>query len=120
MNQEFQVILQTKQAFFDALAADELVRVSETQIERAEEQLKVSKDKLAAGTATRSDTLRSTVELGNAQLQKLNAETQRAIAIAKMEGYTNEEIARRLGVSVRSVVRKLGLIRKAWAGEQPA
>ncbi len=84
VNQEFQIVLQTKQAFFDALAADELVRVSETQITRAEEQLKIAKEKLAAGTATRSDTLRSTVELGNAKLQKLNAETQRAIAEANM------------------------------------
>ncbi len=83
-NQEFQIVLQTKQIFYDALAAEELVRVSELQIQRAEEQLKIAKDKLAAGTATRSDTLRSTVELGNARLQKLNGETQRAIAEANL------------------------------------
>lgn len=82
--QEFQVTLLTKQSFFNALAADELVRVSETRIRRAEEQLKVSRDKLAAGSATRSDTLRSTVELGNAQLQMLNARTQRANAVASL------------------------------------
>jgi outer membrane protein TolC len=84
VNQEFQVILQTKQAFFNALAAAELVRVSETRIERAVQQLKIAKDKLAAGSATRSDTLRAMVELGNAQLQLLNAQAQLATAEANL------------------------------------
>jgi outer membrane protein TolC len=84
------VTLQTKQVFFTALAADELVQVSETRIQRADEQMKIAKDKLAAGTATRSDTLRARVELGNAQLQLLNAQTQRATAEA--------DLARLMGV----------------------
>lgn len=84
VNERFQTVLQVKQAFFNALAAEELVRVSETRIERAEEQLKVAKEKLATGTATRSDTLRSTVEVANARLQKLNAETQLATAEANL------------------------------------
>ena len=90
VTQEFQVTLQTKQSFFNALAADELVRVGETRVRRAEQQLRVAKDKLAAGSATRSDTLRSTVELGNARLQLLNAQTQRANAaasLARLIGY---------------------------------
>jgi len=84
VNQEFQIALQTKQAFFNALAADELVRVSERRIERAAQQLRISRDKLAAGTAIRSDTLQSTVELGNARLQLLQAETARATAEATL------------------------------------
>lgn len=84
VNQEFQISLQTKQAFFNALAADELVRVSERRIERAEQQFRISRDKLAAGTAIRSDTLQSLVELGNARLQLLQAETQRATAEATL------------------------------------
>jgi len=83
-NQRFQVILQTKQAFFNALAAAELVKVTETQVARAEQQLKISKDKLAAGSAIRSDTLRSTVEMGNARLQLLNAQAQLATAEANL------------------------------------
>ena len=83
-NQRFQVILQTKQAFFNALAAAELVKVTQTQVERAMQQLKISKDKLAAGSAIRSDTLRSTVELGNARLQLLNAQAQLATAEANL------------------------------------
>ena len=84
VNQEFQTALQTKQTFFSALAAEELVRVSETQIERSLEQHQISKDKLAAGTATRSDTLRSSVDLANARLQKLNAQAQLANAEAAL------------------------------------
>ncbi len=83
-NQRFQVILQTKQAFFNALAATELVRVTATQVARAEQQLKISKDKLTAGSAIRSDTLRSTVELGNARLQLLNAQADLATAEANL------------------------------------
>jgi outer membrane protein len=89
-NQQFQVALQVKQAFFNALAAAELMRVSETQIQQAEEQLKVAREKLAAGSATRSDTLQSLVALGNAQLARLNAETQVATAeanLARLIGY---------------------------------
>lgn len=89
-NQEFQVTLQVKQAFFNALAADELLRVSDTRIRRAEEQLKVAKEKLAAGSATRSDTLRSAVEVGNARLQYLNAVTSQASTranLARLIGY---------------------------------
>ncbi len=84
VSQEFSVILQTKQTFFNAVAANELVRVAERSIQRAEEQLRISKDKLAAGSAIRSDTLRGRVELGNARLLLLNAETQRATAEANL------------------------------------
>jgi outer membrane protein len=84
ISQEFNVTLQTKQAFFNALAAEELVRVSETRINSVQEQLRQTRDRLAAGTAIRSDTLRSFVALGNAQLQLLTAQTQRANAIASL------------------------------------
>ena len=82
--QEFQISLQTKQAFFNALAAEELVRVAEAQIERTTQQLSVSRDRLAAGAAIRSDTLSSFVQAANAQLQLINAQTQRATASADL------------------------------------
>ena len=84
VDQRFQVVLQTKQTFFTALAAEELVAVAETQIARAESQLRISRDKLNAGSAIRSDTLRSFVELSNARLQLVNALTQRATAAANL------------------------------------
>jgi DNA-directed RNA polymerase specialized sigma24 family protein len=39
----------------------------------------------------------------------------RAIALWKMEGYTNEEIGQKLGCAVATVERRLQLIRKLWA-----
>lgn len=67
-NQQFQVNLSTTQAFFDALAAQQLITVREASVKRAEEQLNLSVNKLRVGSATRSDSLRSLVNLGNARL----------------------------------------------------
>lgn len=84
LNQRFQVTLQTKQAFYGALFAAELVNVAEARVQRATEQLRIAREKLAAGSAIRSDTLRSRVELGNAALARLNAQTQQATAEANL------------------------------------
>ena len=40
------------------------------------------------------------------------------IALWKFEGYSNDEIAQRLGCSRSKVARKLELIRKTWEGEE--
>ena len=42
-------------------------------------------------------------------------ESLRIIALLKMEGYSNEEIARRLDCALRSVERKLARIRNLWS-----
>lgn len=42
------------------------------------------------------------------------------IALAKLDGYTNDEIARRLNVVPRTIERKLVLIRRRWAPEDSA
>ena len=52
-------------------------------------------------------------------LDRLGDEGLRAVALAKMEGYTNEEVAARLGCVPRTVERKLRMIRKAWEEDQP-
>jgi DNA-directed RNA polymerase specialized sigma24 family protein len=41
-------------------------------------------------------------------------DTLRAVALGKMEGHSNEEIAAKLGCVERTVERKLGLIRGLW------
>ncbi len=50
-------------------------------------------------------------------LEKLDDPQLRELAVAKMEGYSNEEIARRLECSLRTVERRLRLIRKEWKHE---
>jgi RNA polymerase sigma factor (sigma-70 family) len=52
-------------------------------------------------------------------LERLADPDLQALALAKMEGYTNKEIAQRLECSVRSVERRLHLIRKKWEQDQP-
>jgi DNA-directed RNA polymerase specialized sigma24 family protein len=49
-----------------------------------------------------------------ALLHALQDDTLRQLAIAKLEAHSNEEIARQLGISLRSVERRLGLIRQIW------
>ena len=50
-------------------------------------------------------------------LDALGDDTLRAIALCKMEGYTNAEIAAKIGRVEGTVERKLALIRAKWDGE---
>ncbi len=70
---EYQAGLLATQQFFDALAAQQVVRVRQASVRRAEEQLTLSVAKLKVGSATRSDSLRSLVNLGNARLAEVTA-----------------------------------------------
>ena len=80
----FDVAYQTKQQFYAALSASELLGVREAAVRRAEEQLNISVNKLRTGSATRSDSLRSVVTLGNARVQLVNAATILATAEANL------------------------------------
>ena len=57
-------------------------------------------------------------------LEMLPTQELRDVAVWKLEGYTNEEIAAKLnggeGRAVSTVERKLALIRKIWAKEIPS
>jgi outer membrane protein len=64
--------------------------VRESSVRRAEEQLKVSVAKLQAGSATRSDSLRSLVTLGNTQLDLIQAQTDLATAEAGLARLVGE------------------------------
>jgi outer membrane protein TolC len=86
----FQQALTTTGQFLDALAAAQLLRVRETSVRRAEEQLKTSIAKLRAGSATRSDSLRSLVTLGNARLDQLTTQTDLAAAEANLARLVGE------------------------------
>ena len=81
----------TQQAFYLAIATEDLVRVAEAGVRRAQQQLQISVEKLRAGSATRSDSLRSTVGYGNARILLLQALANRATAGANL--------ARQIGVN---------------------
>ncbi len=80
----YQVILATKQAFYNAIATEELVRVADAQVRRAQQELQIAVDKLRAGSATRSDSLRAAVDLGTARLALLQAQANFATAQATL------------------------------------
>ena len=50
-------------------------------------------------------------------LARLGDETLRAVALWKMEGYTNVEIAAKLGCVEQTVERKLRAVRQVWSNE---
>ena len=50
-------------------------------------------------------------------LDALDDESLRRVALDRMEGYTNDEIAARLGCARRTVARRLDLIRRIWSEE---
>jgi len=86
----FEQALATTNQFLDALASAQLLRVREASVRRAEEQLKTAVAKLRAGSATRSDSLRSLVILGNAQLEQITTRTQLASAEANLARLVGE------------------------------
>lgn len=90
-NARFTQQLTTTNSFFDVLAAEQLLRVREASVRRAEEQLKVSIALLHAGRGIRPDSLRSLVNLGNAQLALLTSQTDLAVAEANLGRLVGED-----------------------------
>ena len=82
LNTSFQQRLGTTTQFFTALGARQIVEVRRSTVKRAEEQLNAAVIRLHAGTATRSDSLRSLVTLGNARVALAQAEADLAAAEA--------------------------------------
>jgi len=80
-----------KLAYFNAVANRELVRVEADRVQRQEDQLAFVEQQLELGRATRSDVLRSRVDLNNARVALLNAENQASTsryALAEAVGVT--------------------------------
>lgn len=81
---QFNVTLQVKQQFYAVLAARESAAAAKAQLEQAQQQLLASTARVAAGVATKSDSLRSAILVGNAQLAVLSAENDLRVANASL------------------------------------
>ena len=81
-SQRFNIALQVKQQYFAVLAARESESAARRQLEQAQEQLKSSIAKVSAGAATKSDSLRSAIQVGNARLAMLTAQNNLRVANA--------------------------------------
>ena len=72
--QQFTVLLNTAQQYYNVLAARESEAAAQAQLEQALQQLRVSSARVAAGAATRSDSLRAVIQVGNARLALVQAD----------------------------------------------
>jgi outer membrane protein len=84
VTQRFQVALQVKEQYYNILAARESQSAAQAQIDQANQQLRDATLRLRAGAATASDSLRSIIQLGNAQLALLTAENNLSVANATL------------------------------------
>jgi outer membrane protein len=84
ITQNFAVARDVKQQYFAVLAAREQQAAAKTQLTQAEQQLRAAVARVAAGAATRSDSLRSVIQVGNARLAVLSADNALAAANASL------------------------------------
>jgi outer membrane protein len=69
----YNVAFQVKQQYFAALAAKEAEAAAKSQLDAADQQFKAAAARVQAGAATKSDSLRSVITVGNARLALLTA-----------------------------------------------
>ncbi|HXC24443.1 MAG TPA: TolC family protein [Gemmatimonadaceae bacterium] len=74
----YNVALLTKIAYFEVLRSAELMVVAQAQVAQARQGLADAQSRLHAGTTTRSDVLRATVALSNAEDSLVTAQTEHA------------------------------------------
>jgi outer membrane protein len=81
---QFASTLNVTNAFFDALANQELLKVNQAAVGRAEEQLRVATARLQTGAGQRTDSLTALVTLSQARQQLLQAEANLATSEANL------------------------------------
>ncbi|HEX9248382.1 MAG TPA: TolC family protein, partial [Gemmatimonadaceae bacterium] len=89
---KYNVALQVKQQYYAVLAAMESIDAADLQMAQATEQFKTSVAKVRAGVATRSDSLRGVVQIGNAQLALITAQTNKEAADAALTRLVGSEV----------------------------
>ena len=91
--QGFNVVLAVKQQFYNVLAARESEVAARAQLEQAEQQQRAANLRVRAKTSTRSDSLRSEIQVRDARLAVMDAHNTLAVA--------NAGLARAVGVEAR-------------------
>jgi outer membrane protein len=84
VSQRFNIALQVKREYANILAARESEAAARAQLEQAQAQLRASAARVQAGAATVSDSLRSVIQVGNAQLALITAQNNVRIASASL------------------------------------
>lgn len=81
---KYNIALGVKQQYFAVLAAIESQDAADLQMAQAAEQFKSSVARVRAGAATRSDSLRGVIQIGNAQLAQITAASAKEAAEASL------------------------------------
>jgi outer membrane protein len=89
---KYNVALNVKQQYYAVLAAIESEEAARFQMAQATEQFKTSIAKVRAGVATRSDSLRGVIQVGNAQLALINAQSSKEAADASLTRLVGSEV----------------------------
>ncbi len=89
--QLYNTALNVKQVYFNGLAARELEGAALRQLEQAEQQMAASIARVRAGAATKSDSLRSVIQVGNAKLAVLTARNNLQVANAGLTRLVGSE-----------------------------
>jgi outer membrane protein len=84
ITQRFNVALNVKQQYYNVLAAHESEAAALAQLEQAQQQLKAATARVTAGVATKSDSLRSLIQVGNAELALETARNNLRVANAAL------------------------------------
>ena len=83
VSQRYQVTLAAERAYYEALRGGDLMSVADARVQRAARGFKYAQDRVRAGTATKSDELRASLELTTARQQALaSRDTLQAAAYA--------------------------------------
>jgi outer membrane protein TolC len=90
-SQRFATVLRTTELFYSAAAGANLARVADQRLARARQQLAAAQTRLELGTVTQSDVLRAELEVGNAEVAVLDA--QSALRTSALE------LGRQIGLS---------------------
>ena len=89
---KYDVALNVKQQYFAVLAAIESEDAARLQMAQATEQFKTSIAKVRAGVATRSDSLRGVIQVGNAQLALITAQSNKEAADAALTRLVGSQV----------------------------
>jgi len=89
---KYNVALSVKQQYYAVLAAIESYDAAKLQMAQASEQFKTSVAKVRAGVATRSDSLRGVIQVGNAQLALITAQSNKESADAQLTRLVGSQV----------------------------
>ena len=78
----FNIMLATDAAYYSVLADQELMRVAQARLERAQEQLSVARSRAQAGYAIATDSLRLVIEVNKAKLELLRRDS--ALVVSRL------------------------------------